>query len=40
MGKGEVALSGWKELEGNFRRNGNSSVDLAIQSFKGRLDEV
>jgi hypothetical protein len=35
MGKGEGTLSGWKELEGDFRRNGNSSVNSAIQSFKG-----
>ena len=30
MGKGEGTLSGRKELEGDFRRNGNSSVNSAV----------
>jgi len=40
MGKGEGALSGREELEGDFKRNGDSSVNSAIQSFQRRLDEV
>ena len=35
MGKGEGTLSGWKELEGDFRRNRDSPINSAIQSFKG-----
>ena len=30
MGKGESSLFGWKELEGDFRRNGDSSVNSAV----------
>jgi hypothetical protein len=35
MGKGEGALSGREELEGDFRRNGDSSINFAIQGITG-----
>ena len=40
MGKGKVALLGREVMESNFKRNGNSSVNSAIQGITGRLDEV
>jgi hypothetical protein len=40
MGKGQGALFGWQVVESDFRRNGDSSVNSAIQGFTGRLDEV
>jgi hypothetical protein len=40
MGKGEGTLSGREVVESDFRRNGDSSINSAVQSITGRLDEV
>ena len=34
MGKGEGTLLGREVMESNFKRNGNSSVNSTVQSFK------